>query len=194
MGLSIHYSGCVRDTTLVDELVAEVADICKILNWSNGAIDDSNVDQLKGIWYSPNGCEPIFLTFLPGGRLCSPVNLMNKDIYLRNGLDPELVFTASAKTQFGGADAHMALLKLLGYLNEKYFSTFDLIDEGLYWDTKDESVLLSQFAKYDFMLNEAADALSEMKFVPGETTCSLADRIERILIDRMCKTQQYNFQ
>ena len=194
MGLSIHYSGTIKDTTLIDALITEVADICKSLNWSHGVIKEFSEDHLRGIWFSPKDCEPVFLTFLPGGRMCSPVCLMNKDLYLRNGLDPELVYTTSTKTQFAGPDAHMALIGLLRYLQEKYFSAFDLIDECMYWETKDEGVLLNQFAKYDYLLNVVAGALSEMRFVPGETTSSLADRIGKILTERLGNTQQYDIQ
>ena len=44
-------------------------------------------------------------------------------------------------------------------------------------ETMDEKILLSQFAKYEFLLTAVAGALSEMKAVPGETPLSLADRI-----------------
>jgi hypothetical protein len=113
--------------------------------------------------------------------MCSPVNLMNKDIYEENDLDRELLYTTSTKTQYAGPDAHIAVIKLLRYLKVKYFSAFELNDEGMYWETMDEKVLLGQFAKYEFLLNAVADALSEMKAVPGETAASLADKIEKML-------------
>ena len=47
--------------------------------------------------------------------------------------------------------------------------------------------LKKQFAKYDFLLNAVADALSEMKTVPGETALSLADRIEEMLKEKFDK-------
>ena len=184
MGLSIHYSGTIKDMALIDELIAEVTDICQGLNWSYQIIQEPNADKINGICFSPEECEPIFLTFLPDGRMCSPVNLMCRDIYEKNGLDAEQIYTTSTKTQFAGADAHMAIIRLLRYLKQKYFSVFELNDEGDYWETMDEKVLLSQFAKYDFLLNAVADALSEMKAVPGETPLSLADRIEKMLKDK----------
>ncbi|HKO80734.1 MAG TPA: hypothetical protein VJU78_10070 [Chitinophagaceae bacterium] len=109
---------------------------------------------------------------------------MNKDIYEANGLDTELLYTTSTKTQFAGPDAHMAIIKLLRYLKEKYFLIFELSDEGMYWETLDKNVLFSQFAKYDFLLNAVADVLSEMKPISGETSLSLADRIEKMLKDK----------
>ena len=181
MGLSIHYSGTIKDAALIDELIAEVADICQSINWTYHIIKEPNADQLNGICFYPEKCEPVFLAFLPGGRMCSPVNLMNRDIYEEIGLDAELVYITSNKTQFADTDAHMAVIKLLRYLKEKYFSIFELSDEGMYWETMDEKILLSQFAKYEFLLNAVADALSGMKAVQGETPLSLADCIEKIL-------------
>jgi hypothetical protein len=185
MGLSIHYSGHIRHYAMIDELVEEAEDICQNLGWTCHIIDGNNADKLKGICFSPEGSESIFLTFLTNGRMCSPVNLMNKDIYEGNNLDRELLYTTSTKTQYAGPDAHIAIIKLLRYLKEKYFSAFELLDEGMYWETMDEKVLLEQFAKYEFLLNVVTAALSEMKTVPGETAGSLADRIEKMLKDKL---------
>ena len=190
MGLSIHYSGTIKDFALVDELITEVTDICQSLNWKYHIIREPNTHHLDGICFSPEECEPIILTFLSSGRMCSFVNLMNKDIYIQNGLDEELIYTTSTKTQFAGIDVHIAVIKLLRYLKEKYFSAFELSDEGMYWETKDEIVLKKQFAKYDFLLNAVADALSEMKTVPGETASSLADRIEKMLKEKFDKLRR----
>ena len=112
---------------------------------------------------------------------------MNRDIYEGNELDAELIYTTSTKTQFAGADAHIAVIKLLRYLKEKYFSVFELNDEGMYWETMDEKVFLKQFARYEFLLDAVAEALTGMKTVPGETPLSLADRIEKLLKDRFGK-------
>lgn len=190
MGLSIHYYGTIKDTDRIDELITEVADICESLSWKCHIIKEPNADQLNGICFYPEKCEPIFLTFLPGGRMCSPVNLMNRDIYEGNELDAELIYTTSAKTQFAGADAHIAVIKLLRYLKEKYFSVFELNDEGMYWETMDEKVFLKQFARYEFLLDAVADALTGMKTVPGETRLSLADKIEKLLKDRFGKMDE----
>lgn len=181
MGLSIHYSGKIRNISLISELVSETADICKSLNWTFQIIDTPNEDNLSGICFSPEGCEPIFLTFLSNGRICSPVNLMNRDIYEANGLDKELMYTTSTKTQYAGPDAHMAVIKLLRYLEKKYFKKFDLNDEGMFWETNDEKVLLEQFARYEFALSVVTDALSKMKVIPGENLESLTARIENLL-------------
>ncbi|MGZ8525039.1 MAG: hypothetical protein ACXWV1_11460 [Chitinophagaceae bacterium] len=120
--------------------------------------------------------------------MCSPVNVMNRDIYESNGLEPELIYATSTKTQFAGSDAHIAVIKLLRYLKEKYFSVFELDDEGKYWETMNEKVFLKQFAGYEFLLDAVANALTEMKTEQGDTALPLADRIEKLLKDKFGKS------
>ncbi len=194
MGLSIHYHGQIKDYALTDELTSEAIDICKSLNWNyhifekiSNANDKAHVNdpgfinysenELKGISFMPEGCEPVSLVFFPSGRLCCPFKLMNNN----PSTNDLMVETISTKTQYAGMDVHITVLKLLQYFKDKYFSVFELSDEGNYWETKDEAVLKAQFDRYNFLVNEVADALSGIKAVPGETLQSLADRIEEIL-------------
>ena len=67
------------------------------------------------------------------------------------------------------------------YLKEKYFEKLNIIDEGLYWETRNEAILKKQFMIYEGYINAVSDALSGMKLIPGENEESLADRIEQIL-------------
>ena len=46
MGLSIHYSGTIKDAIMVDDLITEVADICQSLNWTYTIIKEPNADPL----------------------------------------------------------------------------------------------------------------------------------------------------
>lgn len=178
MGLSIHYSGYIRDKKLIEPLIEEVKDIAETLDWSPQVIDDG---EIKGISFAPKGSESIFLTFNPDGRLLSRVNILAKEIYDDVRLSKELIFTTSAKTQYAGPDAHIAIIKLLKYISKKYISEFELNDEGGYWETGDEKILSDQFAKYNIAINSFREALKDLHAAPGETTGSLADRIENIL-------------
>ena len=99
--------------------------------------------------------------------------------------DDPYYYTSFTKTQYAGPDAHMAIIKLLRYLENKYFSAFELQDEGMYWETMDEKILRNQFLKYEFALNALTAALSNMKAIPGETPDSLAERIEGELNKRL---------
>ena len=198
MGLSIHYKGRIRNYSLIDELTNEVEDICKSLKWkyhiwvkenfdndnkhiSNPGFLNYTPEDIKGITVSPEECEPVALTFLPSGLLCSPVKLIYNDP-ATNDLMVEVV---STKTQYAGPGTHIAVVNLLQYLKDKYFSDFELTDEGMYWETKDEKVLLSQFAKYNYALKTVTEALSDFKSVPGENVTSLADRLEAFLKKRL---------
>lgn len=169
MGLSIYYKGKIGDVRLIDGLVDEVADICASLAWNQTIIRDENVD---GIVFSPEKCEPCFFTFNKQGVLTNPIAIE---------YEIEPVDFVIAKTQFAGIDAHMAIIKLIRHLSEKYFSEFELTDEGMYWETNDEAVLRERFSTYEASLNFVAAILDNMEARPGETAASLADRIEALL-------------
>jgi len=181
MGLSIHYLGRIRSRALVHQLTDETADICENMNWNYRIITESGDEGINGIEFSPENCEPVFLTFLPNGRMCSPISLMNKDFYTLNGFDPDLIYTTSTKTQFAGPDTHIALLKLLRYLKEKYFGNFELDDEGYYWETNDEKILFQRFDEYNQAISAVKEVLIEMHHIPGENAESLVNRIEDVL-------------
>ena len=181
MGLSIHYSGYIRDKELTAPLVEEVKDISETLGWVSKVIDD---EEIKGIRFSPKGSEPVFLTFNHNGRLLSPVNIIAKDIYDGVRFDRDLIFTASTKTQFAGPDAHIAIIKLLKYISGKYMVDFEVYDEGNYWETGDEKTLLTQFKNYNAAIDSFRKAIEGLPAVPAETTESLADRLENILKEK----------
>jgi len=192
MGLSIHYSGRINNYSLINILVEEVQDICDSLNWDynvwspNSSTNreetkDYTLHDLSGISISVADCETIFFTFLPDGRLSSPLNLLAQDAYP----DKNMIYSVATKTQYAGPDTHMALVKLIRYLQEKYFEELQVDDEGLYWETGDEKVLLSQFAKYNHALSVIKAALLNFKSIPGESAQSLANRLEQLLVKKL---------
>lgn len=198
MGLSIHYSGTIKDYSLIDDLVAEVEDICKTFDWKydiftkKNSFNDSRhidnpdfinykIEDLKGIAFAPEDCEPVMLTFFPSGKLCSYVKLMYNDPET-NDLMIEVV---STKTQFAGMDAHLAVLNLLQYLKDKYFSVFELSDEGNYWEGKDKKILEENFARYNFLMDTVTEALNSFPSAPGESVNSLASRLEAFLKSKL---------
>ncbi len=185
MGLSIYYSGSLRNENQLDELIEEVTEICNTLQWQPHVFNGNGKDELKGLCFAPEGCEPVFLSFLPGGRLCSPVNLQFSDMYDGVQFDKELMYTTATKTQYAGPEAHIALIKLLKYISKKYLNDFILSDEGNYWETDDEQILYAQFEKYNMLLDLVGDALGSMSHEPGETPVSLIERIEKILNEKL---------
>ena len=99
-------------------------------------------------------------------------------------IDKELIFTTSTKTQFAGAEAHIAIIKLLKHLSKKYLKDFTLKDEGNYWETGDEKILLDQFKKYNAAMDIFCEVLKDLPAVTGETAQSLVDRLERLLKEK----------
>lgn len=181
MGLSIHYSARIRHISLIEQLIEETTDVCKSMEWKYNVIRETGDETVNGIIFSPENCEPVFLTFLPNRRMCSPTNLKYKDAYVSNGLDPELIYTTSTKTQYAGPATHVALLKFLKYLKEKYFESFELNDEGYYWETNDKKILRQRFDHYNYLVNAVGEALSNIEQESGETIDSLVNRIEQVL-------------
>ena len=171
MGLSIHYSGRLKDIILIPQLSEEVKEICETFQWTFHLFDD---EDFKGICFYASECEPVFLTFNNTPALASPLLWQ-----LKMETSP-----ISVKTQFAGIDNHIALIKLLKYLKSRYFNTFELFDEGGYWESGDEEVLRKQFSRYTFILDAVCEALRDFKSEPGEATSSLADRLERFFKDR----------
>lgn len=193
MGLSIHYSATIRDISLIEQLIEETADVCKSMQWEYHVIRDSGDDGVNGIIFSPQNCEPVFLTFQHNRRMCSPISLKYKESYAADGLDPELIYTTSTKTQYAGPATHIALLKFLKYLKTKYFETFEMNDEGFYWETDDEKILVERFNHYNYLLNAVGEALNNIPREPGESINSLADRIEEILKKKFGDNQGFNY-
>src|ERR1700738_4583047 len=115
MGLSIHYSGRINNYSQINVMVEEVQDICDSLHWDYNVWIPSNDDiatrnskknmdytihDLNGISISVLDCETVFFTFLPDGRLSSPLNLLAQGAYT----DKEMIYTVATKTQYAGPD------------------------------------------------------------------------------------------
>lgn len=190
MGLSIHYSGTIKEYSSIPQLIEETVDICKSFQWTYRVIDD---EQFKGVLFSPPESEPVTLTFNNDGRLLSPLQADMADVYEKNGIERDAIFTSFTKTQFAGPEVHMSIIHLLKYISKKYFEVFALTDEGYYWETGDKQQLLQQFSKYNFLLNTVSDALSDIKLLDGESTEGLADRIEKVLKEKLGNIDNKDF-
>lgn len=173
MGLSIHYSGTIKDTKHITQLTEEVQDVCTAFDWDYHLVSD---EMLTGISFTPPECETLCLTFLPDGQLASRIRLM---------YDIEPANVISVKTQFAGMDVHKTVIRLLQYLSAKYFSHFELDDEGGYWESGDENILAKKFELYDALLNKVHTAMSHFKTEPGITKEELVKRLEEFLKKRL---------
>jgi len=171
MGLTFHYSGKIRDHKQIDMLVDEVTDLCKGLNWEYNILND---DKIKGIVVGAPESEPLWFTFTPDGKTCNVVSLQYSD-------PSEKYYSLCAtKTQYAGAEVHMAMIKMLRYMSDKYYSEIEVYDEGEYWETGDEENLRKIFGRYSMIIDLFAQKLEQMERVPGETTDQLVDRIQEM--------------
>lgn len=172
MGLTIYYSGTLKEEASIDELIEEVRDICKVLSWEYHEI---NNEQLKGISYLAPECEPVFLTFNHERALCSPV-LLKYDIQ-----PPTQIFT---KTQYAGMDVHKSIINIFRHLNEKYFSVFEMMDESGYWETGDEKIMEDQFDRYNTLLGMVSSVLKNFNKKEGESETATAERLQKLLQEK----------
>jgi hypothetical protein len=197
MGLTFYYKGKLRNPQQADEIIQEVRDISISMTWeyqvwplksfSEKEIilneNHPNIYDIKGISVTPKNCESLFLTFLPDGTLISPVYFVLEKDKKPRGSD----FLLHTKTQFAGVETHLALMKLLIYLQQKYFAKLHVEDEGRYWETRDEKILRATFHRYEELFETVVNALSGIKPSPDDTPDTIADKIERVLkqmIDR----------
>lgn len=198
MGLTLHYSATLRDINQLPDLVAEVEDICRSMNWPSQRVDlveevpaeamplepgegDVKHIRLQGILFTPPGCETVCLACTPSGRLSGPIQLRVAGRYP----SPDLVYCLHVKTQYAGEDTHVALVLLLKYLEKKYFRDMEVYDEGNYWDTLDKTVLSERFAEYRRLIDVVKTALEKESFQETDNSGTIANQIERIIRDRL---------
>ncbi|HJW31177.1 MAG TPA: hypothetical protein VJ508_18245 [Saprospiraceae bacterium] len=73
MGLTIHYSGKLRGPECIQPLIEEAIDIASHLKWEFQELPDHPDVPVTGVLISPEGSEPLWLTFMPDGTMCNPL-------------------------------------------------------------------------------------------------------------------------
>ncbi len=168
---------------LLPSFILEVTDICQSIGWEvdevdeivkmkdnvtfTPPLDDNENICFKGIMFHPPHCESVIFSFLSNGWTSSYLHLMGAKKY--QSIDnepmfkgfPKLVYMMHTKTQRGGPDTHIAIIKLLKYLEKKYFAEINVSDEGNYWETLDVKVLQGRFDKYTDLINSVKGALEK---------------------------------
>jgi len=178
MGLSIHYSGCIRKPSFLPEIIREVKEIAEIYKWDytifkekfpvDSFDKESHDGEIYGIVFSPPNCEPVFITFLSNGKMSSPVNLETFG-KASNEARRKYVYQLAVKTQYAGIHTHKLIIHLFRHLNNRYFQNFEMTDEGQYWETGDEELLQQMFDRYNRLIENFASALESYPMSEGET-------------------------
>jgi hypothetical protein len=182
MGVSIHYSGQLKDAALLPLLVEELEDIAKILDWKytiflreypNNQFEDTVSNNNYGIKVSPPECEPVVFVFDHEGYIYAP--------WLKQFFTERFyIYNISTKTQFAGADTHVKVIELMRHLNKKYFNNFTMIDEGEYWETGDRAIVEEKISFLGDKIKQLTNSLKNKKMNEGET---MEDFIKRIAED-----------
>lgn len=186
MGLSIHYSGRIKDAASLPLLIEEVKEIANTYGWEyriaesvfpdNTLNDHEYLSPIYGISFTPPECETISLTFISNG-----VMACSSGIYLfgnsKNATERDYIYRLFAKTQFAGVEVHALIINIFRYLSKKYLSEFKMNDEGEYWETGDEDVLREKFKEYDALLDNFMLSFQTFPIEKGEDLMNYFDRL-----------------
>lgn len=186
MGLSIHYSGQLKDADLLMDLVKEVQDVARVYDWKcyihdtgfpdNKFSKEISFDKIFGINFTPTNCETISIVFLSNGVMVCPSRL-HFFADSKNKREHDWIYTTSVKTQYAGIKIHQFIIIFLKYLNSKYFDNFKLLDESSYWETNDEEKIKKQFQKYDILIDNFALAIETLPVQNDESIFTYFERI-----------------
>ena len=187
MGICIHYSGQFKKNASLSEMIEEVKDIVEIYKWKyniyeadfpENSFNKSDYNQnIYGISFVPPECETVFVSFLSNGKMSSPVHLR---FFGKNSDKPDekYLYMLSTKTQFAGIEVHKLIIHIFKYISKKYFSKFQISDDGLYWETNDEKILEETFMRYEEFINKFSNALEHYP-IKGEE--SFEDYFSRLM-------------
>lgn len=189
MGLSIHYNGQFRKGASLENMIDELEDISKIYNWEYHIFERAfpeNPGQTKhdgklyGMCFTPPESDTVSISFLSNGKMSGPPQLQ---LYgnSKSKQEQEYLYMLFVKTQFAGSEIHMLIIHLLKYLDSKYFSDFNVIDEGQYWETGDKELLRETFKKYTNLINNFSSVLQNVPKSSEETFESYLERLVKLL-------------
>jgi len=134
MGLSIYYSGKIKDAKSLPLLIEEVKDVAIVNKWKYNIFDTAfpnntldNVEHLEpiyGINFTPSKCETVSITFLSNGVMACPSQI----IFFGKSENPAVknyIYMLFAKTQYAGM---VNLLKRFSIKTQLFQSPFLVIN------------------------------------------------------------------
>jgi len=194
MGLSIHYKGSFRESASLSKMVNEVKDIMEVRKWEYNIYQDefpndynlknSYNENIYGISFTPPECETVSLCFLSNRKMSIPLLLK---FYEKTSYKPEqeYLYMLSVKTQFAGVEIHKFIIELFRYLQkQEYFETLEIIDEGKYWETRDENLLQDIFKQNVNLLDNFSLVIESIPKKNGESYEKYFERLKNIIRNR----------
>jgi hypothetical protein len=98
---------------------------------------------------------------------------------------PDLTWYNHTKTQFAPIDVHIAVIKLMKYLQQKYIENLNVTDEGSYWETGDAYLLKKKMDFLNAKMDELAGLLESIHIEKDDTAETLVNKIEKLLNEKM---------
>ena len=178
MGVTIHYKGKLNSADELDSFCEEMEDITKSMGWKYSAFNfnENDKEPLKGLIIRPHEkSEPLPFMIDKKGFLRNPFMLE-----ISKG-DDKFTWYNHTKTQFAPVDVHVAVIKLLKYIQQKYISNLDVYDEGEYWQTGNEKILKRKIDFLNSVMDQLEDVLSTIEIEEGSSAESIVDKIEEVL-------------
>jgi len=201
MGITIHYKGVLKSVDMIDPLWEELVDIAETMEWDYTTLDeDFGQANTAELVHDENGAEIIGNLPLKGISLSIHKKCENLQFFFdKNGIlrDPvQMAFSQGhdeapsflfVKTQFAPPDVHITIIKLLKYLSKKYFTGFEVYDEGGYWETEDENILREKLNFLSKKMNQVVQILNNTgnELADADSPESLADKIEKLLLRKL---------
>lgn len=176
MGITIHYNGKLDDPRVLPELLIAARQFCSERGWNYQQIDDRIIgkverwipsddeqvhtktsridDTQRGVLIDPHPeSGPVWLIFNEKHELCFYMPVQEPGNYWEN----KLLFT---KTQFAPIDNHIAICELLHLIQDKYFPSLEVSDEGEYFETGDRERLAQRIGKLNAIMDHLERALT----------------------------------
>jgi|GEM_PF-1540568 len=181
MGLSIFYSGLLRNVKQIPSLTMELLDICDDLKWPCDEFSPTTINPIQGMWFAPPGADRIWMTFLPSGVLAEPEYNLNEEgieVWMNSDWKDNQM---NPRTQFAGPDAHMQVIKILKYVSQKYFHHFHLLDESEYWESGNAEKCKDWFAMFSVWMNNMSADLGKIDGRGYESGESIQGRVDELL-------------
>lgn len=145
MGVTIHFEGRLASDAAFDGLVGSVEAFARDRGWQHSRFDipsatlarvanEQDVDYVgptRGVVVMPHAsAEPLRFEF-----------------------DRTLYVQEYCKTQFAGPDTHKLIVSLLEQIAPLFIS-FAVFDEGEFWETHDDGILIAHIAKVDALIEQ----------------------------------------
>ena len=192
MGLSIHFSGRLRNAEDLPSLLEEVRDVSEVYGWkyvifnynfpNDSFNSNDSFEKIYGINFTPTNCETVSLAFLSNGRMICPARIPFF-AHSKDETERSYIYYISVKTQFAGVFNHQLLIRLLKHLNSKYLTDFNLSDESCYWETDDENLMKGRFKLYDNLMDNFVLSVETFPMKEGEDMIVYFERLMKHIQD-----------